>query len=77
MTMAKKWNANLDYRSLVRLAAVAITPVVVLRTLIWFGPWDPAWYLRWPAAIAISLAYLSFGIRAAAGVVSSSDRVEV
>jgi hypothetical protein len=75
MTMAKKWKANLDYRSLVRLAAVAITPVVVLRTLIWFGPWEPAWYLRWPAAIAISMAYLSFGIRAAA-VARSTDRIE-
>lgn len=55
----------LDYRSLVRLSALAVTPAIVVRTLLWFGPWEPAWYLRWPVAIAISLAYLVFAIRAA------------
>ena len=64
-TWARRRNSGLDYRSLVRLSALAVTPAIVVRTLLWFGPWEPAWYLRWPVAIAISLAYLAFGIRAA------------
>ena len=42
-----------DYASLLRIAALAITPVVVLRTII--GPWEPAWYLRWPLAAAVTV----------------------
>ena len=64
-TWARRRNSGLDYRSLVRLSALAVTPAIVVRTLLWFGPWEPAWYFRWPVAIAISLAYLAFGIRAA------------
>ena len=62
--MARKWNIDLDYAGLLRIAAIAVTPVVVLRTVV--GPWEPAWYLRWPVAAAITLAYLAFGIRSAA-----------
>lgn len=65
LTLARRWNAGLDYAQMVRLAAVAVTPVVVVRTLLWFGPWEPAWYLRWPAGLVIALGYLRFGIRAA------------
>jgi hypothetical protein len=64
LLMTRKWNVALDYNSLLRIAALAVTPVVVLRTII--GPWEPAWFLRWPLAAAITIAYLSFGIRAAA-----------
>jgi hypothetical protein len=62
--LTRKWHVELDYRSLLRIAALAMTPVVVLRTII--GPWEPAWYLRWPLAAAMTIAYLGFGIRAAA-----------
>src|SRR5262245_39492388 len=58
-------NLDLTFGTLLRLSAVAMTPWVVIRTLVWFGPWEPDWYLRWPIAIAITLAYLAFGIRAA------------
>ncbi len=64
--LARRRNAAVEYRALVRMAALAVTPAIVIRTLIWFGPWDPPWYFRWPAFIAIALAYLAFGIRAAA-----------
>jgi hypothetical protein len=63
--LARRAKVKLDGRALFRLSAVAVTPVIVLRTLLWFGPWEPAWYIRWPIAIAITLAYLRFGIRAA------------
>ena len=59
----RQFTSPLDNRSVVRLAAVAVTPVVVLRTLIWFGPSEPAWFIRWPIAIAITLLYLRFAIR--------------
>jgi hypothetical protein len=63
--LARRWNAVLDHRSAVRLAVVAMTPVVVIRTLLWMGPGEPAWYLRWPAAFAITVMFLRFGVRAA------------
>jgi hypothetical protein len=61
---ARQLNIRLDYRTALRLAAVAITPVVLIRTLIWFGPWEPAWYLRWPAALLITVLYLRFAAQA-------------
>jgi len=64
LAMTRRWNVALDYASLLRIAALAITPVVVLRTII--GPWEPAWYLRWPLAAAITVTYLAFGIRSVA-----------
>ena len=66
MAYASAHRAKLEYANSVRLAVVAVTPVVVIRTLVWFGPWEPAWYWRWPAALLITLAYIRFGIRAAA-----------
>jgi hypothetical protein len=71
MAFASRHRLKLNYDSAVRLAAVAVTPVVIIRTLIWFGPWEPAWYLRWPAAALITLAYIAFGIRAAAAAPAS------
>ena len=47
---------------------MAVTPVIIARTLIWFAPSEPAWYVRWPIAIAITLAYIVFGVRALAAV---------
>jgi hypothetical protein len=63
--LAGKGTPALDYRSLLRLSSVAVTPVVIVRTLLWLGPWEPRWYLRWPIAIVVTLLYLRFGIRAA------------
>ena len=62
--LARRWNVALDYASVMRIAALAITPVVVVRTII--GPWEPVWYLRWPLAAAVTVTYLAFGIRSVA-----------
>ncbi len=64
---------NLSYASAVRLAAVSVTPVIVIRTLLWFGPWEPAWYWRWPAALLITLGYLVFATRSVATTPSTAS----
>jgi hypothetical protein len=63
---ARRQSVSMDYATALRLCAVAITPVVILRTLLWFGTWEPAWYLRWPIAIAITVGYIVFAIRSVA-----------
>jgi len=72
MTYARRHRVELTHASAMRLASVAVTPVVVIRTLMWFGTWEPAWYLRWPVAVLITFAYIAFGIRA----LTASSRVE-
>ena len=57
---------TLDFKSALRIAAVAVTPVIVLRTLVWFLPAEPSWYIRWPAAILITAYYLRFAVNALA-----------
>jgi hypothetical protein len=66
MFFARRFKAAIDYKDAVRLAAVAITPVVVLRTLIWFLPREPIWYVRWPIAFIITFFVIRFAVRAAA-----------
>jgi hypothetical protein len=56
----------LDFQAAMRIASVAVTPVIVLRTLIWFFPGEPYWYFRWPIAIIITLLYLRFAAAALA-----------
>ena len=68
---AKGKGVTLDFQTAMRIASVAVTPVIVLRTLIWFFPGEPYWYLRWPIAIVITLLYLRFAVAALA-----ADRVE-
>jgi hypothetical protein len=63
---ARRRGLTLNLSTATRLCAVAVTPVIIIRTLLWFGPWEPAWYLRWPAAIAITAAYIALAIRAVA-----------
>ena len=72
MTYARRHRVTLSHASAMRLAAVAVTPVVIIRTVLWFGRWEPAWYWTWPAAVLITLAYIAFGIRAVAGESSLS-----
>jgi Protein of unknown function (DUF1189) len=57
---------SLDFRAALRIAAVAVTPVIVLRTLIWFLPTEPSWYIRWPIAIIVTILYLRFAVAALA-----------
>lgn len=62
--VARRMKVNLDTKAAIRLAAVAITPVVIFRTALWFAPSEPSWYIRWPIALAITLAMLYFAVRA-------------
>ena len=66
MFFARRYKSAIDYRTAVRLSAVAITPVVILRTLIWFMPTEPGWYVRWPVAFVITVLLIRFAVRAAA-----------
>jgi len=68
MALAKGQGVILEYAAAIRLATVAVTPVIIARTLIWFAPSEPAWYVRWPIAIAITVAYIVFGVRVLAAV---------
>src|SRR5215510_4610442 len=65
--LAQQQKVTLEYVALVRMSALALTPVIALQTVMGFMSSEPAWYLRWPLAIAIALGYLWFGIRALAG----------
>ena len=64
--MAGRARAKFDYAAAMRLAAIAVTPVIVLRTLLWFAPSEPSWYIRWPLALVITIGYLWFGVRSSA-----------
>jgi hypothetical protein len=65
-TLARRRDVPLEYAAAMRIAAVAVTPWIVLRTLMWFMPTEPVWYLRWPLAIAMTVAYIKFAISALA-----------
>src|SRR5262249_46675798 len=63
---AQQQKVTLEYAALVRMSALALTPVIALETVMGFISSEPAWFLRWPLAIAIALGYLWFGIRSVA-----------
>jgi Protein of unknown function (DUF1189) len=65
---ARGKQVTLDFTAALRISAVAVTPVIVLRTLIWFFPGEPYWYFRWPIAIIITILYLRFAVAALADV---------
>jgi hypothetical protein len=61
LVFARMLNANLDYKTLMRLAAVSITPVLVLNLLFDFVPvYIPGWFLL---GIVIELGYLFFAVK--------------
>ncbi|HEY7498541.1 MAG TPA: DUF1189 family protein [Vicinamibacterales bacterium] len=72
---AKSKQVSIDFRTALRIAAVAVTPVIVLRTLIWFLPSEPSWYIRWPVAILITLGYLRFAAGALANEPASASPI--
>jgi hypothetical protein len=63
---ARRLGVTLPFAAAMRLAAVAVTPVVLIRTALWFGPWEPAWYVRWPFGLLITAGFIAFGIRSCA-----------
>jgi len=61
MLFARLLNVNLDYKTLMRLAAVAITPVLILNLLLEFLPFHiPLW---WLIGTLIGLGYLFFAVK--------------
>ncbi len=65
LLFARMMDANLSYQTLMRLAAVALTPVLLLNLLFEFVPLRiPGW---WLIGTGIGLGYLFFAVRANAG----------
>jgi len=61
LLFARMLNANLDFKSLMRLAAISITPVLILNLLFEFLPVRiPGWTL---IGIIIALAYLFLAVK--------------
>ena len=61
LLFANMLNTHLNYQSLMRLAAVALTPVMMLNLLLEFLPFSiPFW---WIIGIVIGLAYMFFAVR--------------
>lgn len=65
LLFARMLNANLSYLTLMRLAAVALTPVLLLSLLLEFLPFAVPG--RWLIGILIGLGYLFFAVRSNAG----------
>ena len=68
-------NTILSYQTLMRLAAVALTPVLVLNLILEFLPFRiPGW---WLIGTLIGLGYLFFAVRSNAGSTfpSASDSI--
>ena len=62
LLFARMLHANLDYKTLMRLAAISITPVLVLNLFLEFVPLRiPFWSLL---GIIIALGYLFFAVKA-------------
>jgi hypothetical protein len=67
LLFARMLNANLDYKTLMRLSAIALTPVLVLNLLFEFVPVHiPGWLLL---GIMIELGYLFFAVKVNADAV--------
>jgi hypothetical protein len=61
LLFARMLNTNLSYKTLMRLAAVALTPVLLLNLLVEFVPFHvPLW---WLLGTAIGLGYLFFAVK--------------
>ena len=61
MIFASLLNAKLSYQTLMRLAAVSLTPVLVLNLIMEFVPlWIPGW---WLLGISIALIYLFLAVK--------------
>lgn len=66
LLFARMLNANLDYKTLMRLAAISITPVMVLNVVVEFLPVHlPGWAVL---GLIIELVYLFFAVKVNAEV---------
>ncbi len=62
LVLAKGMKVALDYQALLRLACVAVTPVIVLDTLRSVADVPVSFW--WPLAFVIAMGYLVFAVRA-------------
>ena len=61
LLFARLLNANLDFKALMRLAAISITPVLILNLIFEFVPLHiPGWFLL---GIVIALTYLFLAVK--------------
>jgi hypothetical protein len=71
LLFARTANTSLDYKALMRLAAVALTPVLLLNLLLEFMPFHiPFW---WLFGIIIGLGYLFFAVKSNSESAPTSD----
>ncbi|MCY3024615.1 MAG: DUF1189 family protein [Planctomycetota bacterium] len=62
---AQSMKSNLPYSALVRLSVIAVTPVLIVDTVLWMVWWQPR---MWPLlCLIIAMCYLYFGVKAAGG----------
>ena len=68
LLFASMLGTTLGYAASVRLAVIAVTPVIVLDTVLGLVPGvDGFWCMLWIVYLGIALGYLFFGVRAARG----------
>ena len=62
---ASSRNVTLDFAGALRVSVVAVTPVIVIRTLLWILFYtEPPWFVRWPVGIIITALYIRFAVNA-------------
>jgi len=61
---AQAQRAALDYRALLRLAVVAVTPAIILDTVLEFAGQTPRFW--WVMCFAMAMGYLFFAVKASA-----------
>jgi hypothetical protein len=64
---AKKVQANLNYKALIRLSAVSFTPAIILQTV--HALLDIPFPYRTPVSFLISLGYLYYAVGSNAGII--------
>lgn len=69
--MARRRGLALELSAGMRIAVLAVTPVVFLQTALGIVSMVPAWYIWWPIAIGIAIGYVDYGVRACAQVPST------
>jgi hypothetical protein len=64
LMFAQTLNPRLTYSAGISIAIVAVTPVILLKTLFWIvGNPIPTW-IWWMACLAVAMGYIWFGVSA-------------
>ena len=65
LLLAKLVGCRLNYAGIVRVALVAITPAIVLKTVLWIA--DISFPYAWLLYFAVAMGYLAFGLSSNCG----------